>query len=637
MKSKTSCFNPTIFKKNITHFWPIWAAYLACLLLVEPVSIWQLATNEWYWENYTETQRMYEIIEQALRMMISPSMTFIFAAVMTLAVFSYLYSAKNANMMHALPVNRLELFVTNYLSGVSFLLIPQIAAFFVSVLVCMGNQITWIQYLLFGLLCQMGTAVFAYSLAVFVAMFTGQMLAMPAYYIVINYLYIGCWYLVNILAELLCYGVASHENPGKAAALSPLYYLANNLRVDGIYNRKTGVIEGIEFTGAHLVVIYAVAAIFVTIAAYRFYRRRQIETAGDWISEGFVKPIFRWGCGLCGGILLSLMIVYSIKDSVHMNVYAGTVLCAVIMGFICFFVAEMLICKQFRVFKKKRLIEWGAFTAVMVIFITLFEVDAFGIERHVPDVDDIRVAYVNMDYPLMVEGEDLAELLEIHKDVIAHKDAYQAIEQENHGYYYTTFRYYLKDGSTFERRYPVAVTEEYANDETSPVSRILAWERNTENLKEQVLGTGYEKYDYIGGYIDVYNENLDYHEQTFDETGAEMLVEAIVKDIEAGYYDEYYANCFEKAYETWYYNDIYLEYYNRAENNEVWDYYSGYSNYVEDAGYAVEVATGSNFNSVSIRFGENCINTVRAIKELGLVDDTWSLYTREEYDGYWAR
>ena len=30
MKSKTSCFNATIFKKNITHYWPIWLVYL-CL------------------------------------------------------------------------------------------------------------------------------------------------------------------------------------------------------------------------------------------------------------------------------------------------------------------------------------------------------------------------------------------------------------------------------------------------------------------------------------------------------------------------------------------------------------------------------------------------------------------------------
>ena len=32
MQSGTSCFNKTIFKKNITHFWPIWGIYLVFLL-----------------------------------------------------------------------------------------------------------------------------------------------------------------------------------------------------------------------------------------------------------------------------------------------------------------------------------------------------------------------------------------------------------------------------------------------------------------------------------------------------------------------------------------------------------------------------------------------------------------------------
>lgn len=632
MKSKTSCFNFTIFKKNITHFWPIWVAYLAYLLLSEPVVIWQTGTREWYWENYTAEERMYEVIGGALDMMVSPYMTFVFAAVMALAVFSYLYSAKNANMMHALPVNRLELFVTNYLSGLSFLLIPQIVVFFVSVLVCMGNQITCIQYLLLGLLCQMGTAFFAYSFAVFVAMFTGQMLAMPIYYLVVNYLYIGCCYIVNILVELLCYGVTGRWNPGKTAMLSPLYYLGDNLWVSRLYDQKTGIHEGMEFVGIKLVAVYALIAIFITIVAYRIYRRRHIETAGDWISEAFVKPVFRWGCGLCGGILLSLIVVYSVKENIHMNVYVGTLVSAAVMGFICFFGAEMLICKQFRVFKKKRLMEWGAFTVVMLSFITLFETDVFGIERHIPDIDEIQTAYVNMDYPVQVEGEDLAELVEIHKDVIAHKDEYLALEQQNHGYYYTTFRYRLKDGTTFERRYPIAITEEYANDAESPVSRILAWEREPENLKENIFGTGYEKYEYTGGYIDVYNENLDYNEQTFDETEAEVLIEAIMKDIEAGNYDAYYASYDVKSYDTWYYNNIYLDYYNRGGNSTMSDYYNDYP---QGTIYeSVETATEYGYNNSCIVFGEECVNTVRAIKELGLVDDTWKLYTQAEYNEY---
>ena len=140
---------------------------------------------------------------------------FFFAVAAALAVFSYLYSAKSTNMMHALPVNRLELYVTNYLSGLIFLIVPEIITFFITVLVCLANQFTCIQYLFAALLAQAGVTFFAYSLAVFVAMFTGQAFAMPCYYVIVNYLYVGCMFIVAKVIETISYGIENAWNPGK--------------------------------------------------------------------------------------------------------------------------------------------------------------------------------------------------------------------------------------------------------------------------------------------------------------------------------------------------------------------------------------------------------------------------------------
>ena len=140
MKSKTSCFNRTIFKKNFTHFWPLWLLYQIYLLVVIPVWVWQKAASPYYYYgtgNEDTTYRMYQLVELAVHRMIPPLPVFFFAVAAALAVFSYLYSAKSANMMHALPVNRLELYVTNYLSGLIFLIVPEIITFFITVLVCL--------------------------------------------------------------------------------------------------------------------------------------------------------------------------------------------------------------------------------------------------------------------------------------------------------------------------------------------------------------------------------------------------------------------------------------------------------------------------------------------------------------------
>lgn len=628
MKSKTSCFNRTIYKKNFTHYWPLWALYLTYLLMLMPVSIWQLATG--FYKNYDETMRMYEIVEHAVIMQIQPAPIFAFAAAMALAVFSYLYSSKNANMMHALPVSRLELFVTNYLSGLCFLLIPEVIAFLASVLVCIGNEITCIQYLFMGFVVQAGVSFFAYSMAVFVAMFTGHILAMPVYFFISNYLYVGFLYIISVVVGLISYGVKDSWNPGKSCILSPAYYLGNNLRVRRITRDNSELIEGIQIAGSYLVAIYAVAAVVLVLIAYQLYKRRQIETAGDFISVGIVKPIFRWGVAFCGGILLATAFTSMLSGSHSIDVYLCVVASIIVTGFIFFFMAEMLLCKHFKVFKKKRVMEWAGFTAVAVLFITLFQVDVFGIERKVPKEEEIAAVFVNMDYPMLVETEDIKEVLALHEEVISEKKAYVAIEREKKGYYYTTFRYYLKDGSMFERRYPMPITEAYIEDETTPTSRILAWEREEKNLKSHILGRDYETNDYISGYVNLYDEEQNYLDYVFDQDEIEKIVEAIKRDIEEGNMEKYYLSCLYEENEEGYCNNISLDFFNEKGFYDSWDYYSNYERYLK------QVKTGIIDSKVRasdyITFGPECTNVVETMEELGIVNDTWRLLTHEEYD-----
>lgn len=634
MKSKTSCFNRTIFKKNVTHYWPVWALYLLYLLAALPVMLWQETTSRWFLESRNEISTVLGVIQDVLQNQIMGAPTFIAAAGVALAVFSYLYTTKNANMIHALPVNRLELFVTNYLSGLSFLLIPELIAFLVTVLVGIGNEITSIQYLFQGFLCQAGLSFFFYSLAVFVAMFTGHMLAMPVYYVVVNFLYVGCMYIVSRVVELMGYGISSAWNPGKSCILSPLYYLGNNLWVRGIHAESTGDLKGLEIQGTYLVGIYVAAGVVLFAAAYQLYKRRQLETAGDWVSIGIVKPIFRWGVALCGGISLAVGITEFLQDSHNVNVYVCLLFGTVVAGFICFFVAEMLLEKSFRVLHKKRIFEWIGFAAAAVLFITLFKVDAFGVERRVPNADQIEAAFVYMDYPIQVKGEEIEELLAIHHEIIRDKKEYLENEQNEESHYYTTFRYYLKDGSVFERRYPMPLTEPYVKDETSATGKLLAWERRPENLKREILGFGYENNQYMSGDIDLYDETLVQKSYTFEGRELEEIVAALEKDIEEGNFEKYYLWSLYNGDSDNYYNNIYLNYYNENADNDNWDYYYYYRDYVNGTRNRIRGMERASVAGTSIAFGADCINTVAVLKELGIVDDTWMLMTQEEYDAY---
>ena len=45
MKSKTSCFNKTIFLKNITHFWPIWLMITFWNIFIMPFMIYNTSLD----------------------------------------------------------------------------------------------------------------------------------------------------------------------------------------------------------------------------------------------------------------------------------------------------------------------------------------------------------------------------------------------------------------------------------------------------------------------------------------------------------------------------------------------------------------------------------------------------------------
>ncbi len=628
MKSKTSCFNRTIFKKNFTHFWPLWVLYLIWLLMLIPMSLWKGTGQDWYYGYSDGVSKMYMLVNQVLERALQPVPVFLIAAVMALAVFSYLYAAKNANMIHALPVSRFELFVTNYLSGLCFMVIPELIAFLFTVLVCLGNEITCIQYLFAGFLCRLGMIFFAYSLAVFVAMFTGHVLAMPVYFLIVNYLYIGCVYLITSVIELLCYGITNYWNPGKMSILSPIYYLGNNLWVRTVYNGATKQLEGLEIHGVWLVGVYAAVAVLFVAAAYVLYRRRQIETAGDVISIGILKPVFRWGMAMCGGISLSLLIAGILIEARNVSPFPCFLICMFLTGFVLFFAAQMLIMKNFRVFRKKRLLEWGCFAVVSLLFVVTFEIDLFGIERKLPEEGEIEAAFVCMDFPVEVKQEDFSTLLELHREMLENKKQYREIQRRGTDYMYTTVCYYLKDGTKVERDYPVPVRGECGEGEMTPSAQIQSWERETDNLKSQILGRGYRTNEYLSGYIDLYDEDANYHNYTFDKEELETIVAAVERDIEEGNYDIYYVTGMNEELPVTFYNNISLDYFNEDGLYDLWDYFSNYRHYHRTEQKKEDLLVSTN---AFLTIGPECRHTIRALEQIGAIGVEYHLETVEEH------
>ena len=635
MKSKTSCFNRTIFKKNMTHFWPLWLAYAGYMIIVLPASIWQRMSISYMDDYYNVASRQLSNISYVLGNALDPFGVFIFAAAAVMAVFSYLYSPKNANMIHSLPVNRKELFITNFLSEFIFMVIPEIIAFIAAVFVCLAYQTTSIEYLFLWLVYIIGMTFFALALATFVAMLTGQLLAVPVYFFVANYLFVGCLNIASSLVNTVCYGITNAWKPGKACILSPVYYLNNNLRCSRIYNEAGDQIIGIGITGGHLILVYSLAAVIILILAYQMYRKRKIETAGDLISISFVKPVFRWGVALCTGFLVSVTIVGIFSESLRVRKsFIVLMIGVIIIGFLAFFGAEMLLQKNFRVFKKKRVIEWAAMMFVSVAILGILRLDVFGVERKIPETDEIEKCYIALDYPVCFEGERIEEVIALHEQMLEEKDSVLDYFSNGGRCYYAEIRYVLKDGTSLQRSYPVPVEKEYFEDENSVASKITAIEFEKDNLMKFTFGSNYEENEYNSGHIELYDAEGNYDTYRFSGEELDKIIEAICADVEEGnygWYQVYSMNSSDEDERAEYFNTISLSYYNENGNEYISDEY-----YMEDVvyyGYEEEISYYSGKNgSAYICFGDKCVNIVNTLEELGVINDVWKLYTYAEYE-----
>ena len=209
MQSGTSCskapnpwWNAALLRKNATRFWPIWGAYGAALMLMPLL----LLTDGLNRTNYVYSVEDIAIGVLTFACPIGLVLAAVFSIFAAMAVFSYLYNPRSVGLMHALPIRREGLFLTNYVSGLAFMVVPQALVFVLTLgvsallgAVPVGALIQW-------LLSQVCFVLFFYSFAVFCAMFTGNILALPVFYGVLNFLAGGLNILLNQLLQQFVYG-----------------------------------------------------------------------------------------------------------------------------------------------------------------------------------------------------------------------------------------------------------------------------------------------------------------------------------------------------------------------------------------------------------------------------------------------
>ena len=449
MPSERTFFNKAIYKRALSRFWLIGAAYAAvlCFLTLMCGRYFNFDTKE------IAEYVSYSILSNLTRREIVAAA--VAAVVMAIAVHGWMFRKTSAAYIAALPVTREALLISSLLAGLTLLILPCIIAMLVSLLLYGGAGPLWTPYLLCSAAAVVLMNIAFFGLASFCTVFTGNAAVLPALYVIALYGFVGIEVVTRYIAEFLLFGVRG--TGWELAVLSPVYYFSNNYL--GSYSHAIP-----------LAAIYAAAGVILAGLAVIFFRHRRMEAAGETVAVPALRPLFRWGLAAVGALGMALLILKIVFD---VGAYGagnrGTparvaiLLLAMLFGAaVGWFGADALMRKTLRVFDR----HWkglGVFCALLCALVIGCELDVFGVERYQPEVDEIGYAAVNgwgeYDETRIMQPENLEALLSLQKDIIANKKAYE--RQQGPGIFPLTIEYYGTDGKLLARRVYTYATDEY--------------------------------------------------------------------------------------------------------------------------------------------------------------------------------
>ena len=635
MRSATSYFNFTLLRKNLSRFWPIWGLYGFIWLMLLPVNI--LVTGEYM--SRVDT-RILPLNFLTGYLSVAAALSFFFGILTAMAVFSYLYSSRSAAFLHSLPMRREGLFLTNYLSGLAFLIVPNVVVFLVSLVVETAFGILVFSSLFTWLVVVSMLNLFFYSFAVFCGMFTGHILALPAFYGILNVLAAGLCYLLQDMASRFLFGFTGAAWMEEAATwLTPILYLGYHTTIDyGTENTEAC------FVGLGYVFLLALAGLVFAGLALTVYRRRQLESAGDVVSVGWVRPVFQYGVAFCCGITLGTMFDNIFSSLLPRNAWVLLAWMLVWGAFGCF-VAAMLLRKSFWVFKPC----WKGctiFLACLTAAMCLMELDGFGFETRVPDSAQVKSVFIcdmethpddklywatyGISDPELIEG-----VTELHQRIVEEKswleeaantrssswasDEKDGLDIQTEGGTSLRLQYVLTDGSVMERYYYLPVTTETLTDPNSPDAMLQAL-LNTPGLSEEMYLGGVDENDRLVDAVltNVWQEGTSrgyYTEEYLPAEALAELEEAVRADLAAGNLGRRYLLDDRERLENCCYCDLQLTY--RAAETAKEDQ-SAKGPDTAPAGTAMQSST----YTITITLQKSATNTMAVLEKYGIDPDT---------------
>lgn len=540
MKLRTSYFNKTIFKKDITRFAPAWGLYAICLLL-GMLLMRQNTSAYGYHQNLSQLLPIMGVINCGYALLASQ------------LLFGDLYNSRMCNTIHALPVTREGLFVSHTAAGLFWSVVPTTIAALLGLLLGIGSTVEQGWQLVFWWL--LGTNLqylFYFGLGAFCALCVGNRFAQAVVYGITNFASIIAFWLVDTLYTPMLYGIHTKEDPFMLLSPALIFTESEYLDVERIWDADKEVTIRAWFEigdGWGYLAICACLGVALLVAACLLYRKRQLECAGDFMAVKALEPVFL----VVFPLIVAAVFHFFCDEMLYMG---GFALLYLVVGLgIGFFTGLMLLERTIRIFSKRAFLKFAALAAGFLLTLGVVALDPLGIVTWIPDEEDVVKVEIspsqgNYEYLYSVitleDPQEIADALRVHEIALEHRD----FEEYGYGYIVTetgaeyhvnnqtiSIHYTLKNGTTKSRYYvidlygeageiliPYYNTMEAIFDDWDELEVYLNGDFSIDNLLNHTLQVTVR----CDGYYDVDNMDIT------DRMEIRQLLEAIAADAELG-------------------------------------------------------------------------------------------------------
>ena len=465
MKLRTSFFDFSVFKKNLTRFAPAWGLYTVAMLL-GLLLMADSGLEYWLPANLGECIQLMPIINCG------------YALVVAQLIFGDLFNTRMCNALHALPLRRETWFATNVISGLAFSFGPTLVLALIALPLMSASFVVgaW-QLPLLWLLGVNLQFLFFFATAVLCVFCAGSRFAQVLLYAIINLGANIAFWLADTIYVPMLFGIETQYDA--FLAFFPVGRMLEEPYIDmqRIYGEYDAEWVSAAFTLTdqwNYLWLCAGLAVLMLVLALLLYRRRRLETAGDFMAVKPLEPVFLVLYCLIVAAFFQMCYDLFFSDQGYFFLFIGLV--------IGFFTGRMLLERRVNVFRLKNWAALGILALGIAVSLVLTWLDPLGITRFVPKAESIDRAIVSMGYhygygnselPLKTP-EDIENVLAVHRAALEDRigeteRTEELITDPKHPdgcyYYYhspvpITIRYELKNGTTVTRYYHVWPHEE---------------------------------------------------------------------------------------------------------------------------------------------------------------------------------